>query len=283
MAAIHSPSSVEYVFEPHSSTMPPLRDYLSALWDRRAFLVEIAKADLRTARAQTMLGRIWGVLDALFMAGIYFFLYTVIRGRAGGDQLEFLPVLITGIFLFTLSMGALGEGGASIKRSKMLMLNSTFPRALLPIAAVYKGLLKFIPAAFVLALVLLLLRAEIGVGIFLMPLLFVLQTVANVGLAMLVATFVTLNPDGTNVMSYVQRILFFVTPIIYPVTLLPDAARAILTFQPLFPFFASYQAIVSGGVPSLGMLAMSVFWAVTLLIVGGRLFLRHERQFALHL
>ena len=121
-------SDVEYVFEPHSSALPDMREYVAALWERRQFMVELARADLRTLRTSTALGNIWAVLDPLFSAGIYYFLYAVLR-RGSTNQTKFLPVLIAGFFLFSLSMAALGEGGSSIKRAKGLMLNSTFPRS----------------------------------------------------------------------------------------------------------------------------------------------------------
>ena len=276
-------SDVEYVFEPHSRTLPDLRQYVAALWERRQFMVELARADLRTSRSSTVLGSIWSVLDPLFQAGIYFFLYTVIRGGAGSSQAKFLPILIGGFFLFGLSMSALNEGGRSIQRSKGLMLNSTFPRALLPVTSVYQSLRKFVPCIAVFALMFPLTGGKFGPGVFVLPLLFALQIVMNIGIALLVSTFVVLFPDGNNFMSYVSRVLFFATPVVYPVALLPSGARLLISWQPLFALFASYQAIFSGKVPSVGLIFQTALWAFGLLFIGVQLFLRHEREFALHL
>jgi teichoic acid transport system permease protein len=275
-------SGVEYVFEPHAAVLPDLREYLDALYERQQFMVALAKADLRSLRGRTALGGVWGVLDPLFQATIYYFLYRVLRGRSGSD-LEFLPVLIGGIFLFGLTTAALGEAGGSIKRAKGLMLSSTFPRALLPITSVYKSLRQFALNAAVFAVLFPLVGGQFGPGLFVLPLLFALHVVMNIGIALLVATFVVLVPDGTNVIAYVTRVLFFATPIIYPVALLPEGARLLVGWQPLFALFASYQAVFSGSVPSAGLVVQTALWAVALLVIGGRMFLRHERQFALHL
>ena len=275
-------SDVEYVFEPHAATLPDLREYLDALYDRRQFMVELATADLRSQRSRTTLGGLWSVLDPLFQVAIYYFLYVVLRGR-GGEQVDFLPVLIGGIFLFALSTSALGEAGSSIKRSKGLMLSSTFPRALLPITSIYKSLRKFALSAAVFAVLFPLVGGKFGPGLFVLPLLFALQVVMNVGIALLVATFVTLVADGTNVIGYVSRLLFFATPVIYPVSLLPDFARLLVGWQPLFALFASYQAVFSGSVPQASLVVQTILWSFGLLFIGGRSFLRHERQFALHL
>jgi teichoic acid transport system permease protein len=275
-------SNVEYVFEPHSTALPDIRDYLAALWERRAFMVELASADLRTTRTSTALGSIWSVLDPLFQGAIYYFLYTVIRG-GGSKSAAFLPVLLGGFFLFSLSTAALGEGGQSIKRSRGLMLNSTFPRAMLPMTAVYKSVRKFIPMAGVLVVLFPLVGGKIGPGLFALPILFAIQIVMNVGIALLVSAFVTMIPDATNVMIYVTRVLFFATPVMYPVSLLPAKAKLIIGWQPLFALFSCYQAVFTGTMPSFALMIQAAVWAGVLLVLGGNLFLRHEREFALHL
>ena len=277
-------SDVEYVFEPHSKALPDLREYVAALWERRQFMVELARSDLRSTRASTALGSLWAVLDPLFQGAIYFFLFTVIRGGgSSGKGANFLPVLLGGFFLFGLTTAALGEGGGSIKRAKGLMLNSSFPRAMLPITAVYKSLRKFVPAAAVLVVLFPLTGGKVGPGLFVLPLLLSIQIVMNVGISLLVSTFVVLFPDGQNFMNYVNRVIFFATPVVYPAALLPAGAKLLVGWQPLFALFSSYQTVFSGGVPSLFLVLQAMAWAVALLLIGGNLFLRHEREFALHL
>jgi ABC-type polysaccharide/polyol phosphate export permease len=221
------------------------------------------------------------VLDPLFQAAIYFFLYSVLRKGQANNQ--FLPVLLGGFFLFQLSLQALSEGGNSIKRSRGLLLASTFPRALLPITSVYKSLKNFVPSIFVFAVLFPLVGGRLGTGLFLLPLLFAIQVTMNVGIALLVSTFVTLVPDAQNVMNYITRVLFFATPVVYPVTLLAGSAKLLVAWQPLFPVFASYQAIFAGGVPSAGYMVEAAAWAAFLLIAGTRVFLRREREFAMRL
>jgi ABC-type polysaccharide/polyol phosphate export permease len=281
MTAVSNYSDVEYKFGPHSNTLPNVREYLKALWDRREFVRELASADLRTQQAGKALGSLWSVLNPLYQAGIYYFLYAVLRP---GANEAFLPILIPNFFLFFgLSMAAMSEGGSSVKRARGLMLNSDFPRALLPVTAVYKSLRSFVPAACVLAVIYPLAGGRPGPGFFVLPLLFAIQVVMNVGIALAVSTYEVLVPDGSDLVQWLTRLLFFATPVIYPVALLPPAAKAILQFQPLFPVFASYQAIFAGGSPSAALVVQSAVWAGALLVIGGRAFLRHEREFALYL
>ncbi len=274
-------SDVVYVFEPHTTVLPDIREYVEALWDRREFMKELVRADVRSLRSSTALGNIWGVLDPLFQAGIYYFLYSVLR--RGAAQSQFLPVLIAGFFLFGISMAALGEGGASIKRSRGLILNSTFPRALLPVTSVYKSVRNFIPSACVLVVLFPLVGGRIGSGLIFLPLIFVLQVGMCVGIALLVSTFVTLVPDASNIMTYVNRVLFFATPVVYPVKLLPASAKLLIGWQPLFALFSNYQAVFSGQAPNLFLLLQTAAWSAGLLALGIQVFLRNERKFAMHL
>jgi ABC-type polysaccharide/polyol phosphate export permease len=151
------------------------------------------------------------------------------------------------------------------------------------VTSVYKSLRSFVPAACVLVVIFPLMGGRVGPGLLVLPLLFALQVVMNVGIALLVSTYVVLVPDGNNVVQWVNRLLFFATPVIYPVALLPPAAKAVLLWQPLFPLFASYQAVLGGSTPSPGLVMLSALWAGALLVIGARVFLKHERQFALHL
>ncbi len=275
-------SDVEFVFEPHASSMPPLREYFRDCWERRHFVVAMAKADLRGPRSRTGLGEIWAVMDPLFQAAIYWFLISTIRA-GGGDGNERLTILVSGIFLWTFSMSALGSGGRSIIKNKGLMLNSTFPRMLLPATEIYKGLLDLGPSLLVYALIHLLLGSPIGAGLFLIPLLIFLQVVISTGIALIFATMTVFVSDMSNALDYILRVLFFTTPILYPVAKLPGAAATLLQINPFFGLFASYQAVITGGMPNPLYLLEAVAWAVVTLVVGVRVFVSRERGFALRL
>ena len=105
----------------------------------------------------------------------------------------------------------------------------------------------------------------------------------NVGIALLVSTYVTLVPDGANVMTYVTRVLFFATPVMYPVPLLPASAKVLVAWQPLFPLFACYQAIAPAArrAPASSCRRRSGRSACS--SSAAYVFLRREREFTIHL
>jgi teichoic acid transport system permease protein len=274
-------SGVEYVFEAGIAASTPLVPYVKDVWERRRFIVELARAGVRGKQASTILGRLWGVIDPLFQALLYFLLFTIIR--RGGRPIDFLPILIAGFFLFGLATSALTEGGRSIRSSRNFMLNSTFPRAVFPITSVYAAIIRFAPAVFVYAAFHIVLGAPTTRALLLLPVMFAIQLVMMLGLALLASTTVALWADAGNAIQYVSRILFFTTPVIFPLATIPPGIRDVLFWQPFWALFESYQEIFGGEVPELGQVLLAVVWAVFFLVVGTRFFLRHERELAMRL
>jgi ABC-type polysaccharide/polyol phosphate export permease len=125
-----------------------------------------------------------------------------------------------------------------------------------------------------------------GAGIFLLPLLFVLQLAMNLGIALLTTTATIFVRDMQNVVGYILRVLFFLTPVIYPVSALNQVGpflQTVIWINPLFPLFAAYQACLTGGVPTAGQVFATIAWTLFYLVLGYRVFVTHERAFAIRL
>jgi teichoic acid transport system permease protein len=282
-ASLREYSDVEYVFEPHDNSLPAAKDYIRSVWDRRQFMTANAKAELKGPYAGTILGEAWRIIDPLFQALIYWFLFTAIRGNGGT---EWFLMVVSDVFLFTFSMNALGQGGRAIQRSRGLVLNSAFPLATLPLSTMYQGLVQIVPMMGVYAIFHVVFGGPIGPGLAMVPFLFLLQVGMSVGLMLIFATLTVYIRDMSALLDYVLRILMFVTPVLYPASQLtkaPAIIRPILFLNPFFPLFSAYQAAFGGGVPTFGQIALCLVWAVALPIIGFRFFVSRERGFALRL
>lgn len=278
--ASHEP--IVQVFEPNSLALPSLRTYASELLSRRPFIVELAGAEVRGQRSSTFLGELWTLVDPLFQAAIYMFLFLVIRGTKGQTS-SYVTTIIASVFAFNYTRIAITDGGRSILRNKGLVVNAVFPRALLPIAEVYKGFLSTVPAMLVYVVIHLAARAPITQAILVLPLLLVIQTALNFGLALLFSTATVFFRDISNLLNYVVRMLMFATPVVYPVSTLSPAIRGVLSWNPLFALFSAFQSVITGQMPATGLIIQSALWAVLFLVTGMWVFLRHERSFALHI
>lgn len=281
---LRSYSDVEYVFEATTDNRPSFGAYVRDAWQRRHFVVASAKAELRGARSRTVLGEIWAVVDPLFMAAIYWFLIHTIRRGSTDDPTERLVILISGIFLFSFTSTMVSSGGRSIVRNKGLLLNSTFPRILMPATEIYKGILDLGPYMAVYAVIHVLIGGPITIWLLAVPLLIAVQVLIGSGLALFFSTLTVYFRDMSNVLDYVMRVLFFATPILYPVGMLPGNAHGILSVvNPFFSLFACFQSAFLGRTPELTDVMVALTWAVVTCVVGYRVFVSRERGFALRL
>lgn len=282
-AARRAPADVVQVFEPNTLALPSLSEYVSELWARRQFLKELAESEVRGLRSSTFLGELWTLVDPIFQATVYWFLFVAIRGSTGGGRsTEYVTTIIGSVFLFNFTRISIAEGGRSILRHKGLVLNAVFPRALLPLSEVYKAFLSTLPALAIYALIHLAVGGPVTDAIFVLPLLLVIQATINLGFAFLFSTMTTYLKDVSTALNYVVRLLTFATPVVYPVSTLSPGIRQVLSWNPLFALFSAYQSVIVGELPSIGLIVQSALWAVAFLVTGVWVFLRHERSFALH-
>jgi len=276
-------SDLVQVFEPNSHTLPRLGDYFRDLVARRMFIAELATAEIRGSQSSTFLGELWSLVDPVFQAVIYYFLFIVIRGGRGGpNQTAYVTVIIGSVFFFNYTRIAIGEAGRSILRHKGLVLNAIFPRALVTIAEVYKGLLATLPALAIYAVLHIVLGAPITQALLILPFLLLLQSGMNLGLALLFSTVTVFFKDVSQLLNYILRVLTFATPVVYPVSTLPPSMAKWMIWNPFFPLFSAYQGAITGQMPSGGQVFLCLLWAIGLLWAGIWVFLRHERSFALH-
>ena len=134
------------VFEPHSSSLPPLRPYFKDFWRRREFATELSKFSDKAEYLESKLGKVWLVLNPLFLAVIYFLLVTIIQGGRGqGGGFTTLAHILIGLFTFYFAQNTILLGASSITSGGSLILNQAFPRALLPLSSAISAARQFFP------------------------------------------------------------------------------------------------------------------------------------------
>src|SRR3712207_6350385 len=140
-----------HVYVPHRVGLPPLGSYLGQLWRRREFAVEMTRTNLRVQHFQTALGLLWLVLNPVMQALIYFVLVNIVRG--GDRGAVFFAHLVAGVFAFHFVSQSVTQGAKSVVGGGRLILNTAFPRTLLPFASVMTSFVRFLPTLAIYAVV----------------------------------------------------------------------------------------------------------------------------------
>jgi teichoic acid transport system permease protein len=275
-------TSERHVYEPHPIGLPPLAPYVRELWRRRQFAFELARTNLRAQHFNTALGQLWLIVNPLLLTFIYFILVDIIGSVNRGSA--FLAHLMLGLFAFRLVSISVTEGARSVVGGGRLILNTAFPRALLPLAAVLTSFMRFLPTLGVYAVMHALAGLPLGPHLlWAIPILALFVVLAS-GAAMLVAAVQVYFRDVRNFLPYFLRIWLYASPVLYYVHEVPDRFRLILDVNPLYPLLGSLSDVVNQGeAPSATLLAYGLAWAVGIFAVGALFFVSREREFAVRL
>jgi teichoic acid transport system permease protein len=275
-------TSERHVYEPHPIGLPPLGPYVRELWRRREFTLELARTNLRAQHFNTVLGQVWLVLNPLLLAFIYFLLVEIVGGGRRGS--EFLAHLMLGLFAFRLVSMSVNEGARSVVGGGKLILNTAFPRTLLPLAAVSTAFMRFLPTLAVYAVMHLAVGLPLGPHLLWAVPIIALFVVFAAGAAMLVAAIQVYFRDVRHFLPYIIRIWLYASPILYYANEIPERFETILRVNPLFPLLASLSDVVNQGeTPSATLLAWGLAWAGALFLFGALFFISREREFAVRL
>jgi teichoic acid transport system permease protein len=276
-------ASEQHVYEPHRIGLPPVRSYLRELWRRREFAFELARTDMRSQHLDTAFGRLWLVLNPLLLAGVYFLLVDIIRrGHSRGS--EFLAHLIAGIFAYYYISGAVREGAKTVVSGGRLVLNTAFPRALLPLSSVIEGFLRFLPTLVVFAVIDAVTRLPVGVELLWVIPLIAMFTLVALGLSLFVAALQVYFRDLTQFLPYMLRVWLYASPVLYYAEEMPDRYKWMLYANPIGCLLKAWSdVLIKGETPAAIDLATGLAWGIGLLIFGALFFMSREREFAVRL
>jgi teichoic acid transport system permease protein len=277
------PAEAGMVFESHRGGLPPMAPYFAEVWRRRQFLVHMARAKLKGQHADTLAGRAWTLLNPILLALTYFMLVTVLLD-AQSTTTVYLGTLLSGLFAFFYTSNAIRMGALSVVGAGNLVMNTAFPRLLLPLSACVSALLLFLPMLLVYAVFHLAVGLPLGPQLAAVPLIIALQTSLCAGLAMLVAVANVFVRDVGRALPYALRLWLYLSPVLWTIDQVPDSAARVVEFSPLYPILVSWhQVLIDGEGPGGWLLAQAGAWGAVTLVAGTVLFLRKEREFAVRI
>jgi teichoic acid transport system permease protein len=275
-------SAERRVYEPHRVGLPPLRSYFRELWRRREFAFEMARTAMRAQHLDTNFGRLWLLLNPLLLAFVYFLLDDILR--RGNHPPHLLAHLIGCIFIYYFVSGSIRSGARTVTKGGRLVLNTAFPRMLLPLSSVLEHFLRFLPTVAIFVFVILIDSLPVGVEtLAIIPLTLLFIGVAA-GLSMLVAATQVYFRDLAQFLPYILRIWLYLTPILYYLTTVPEDYRIFVWLNPIGALMVGWSdVLINGDWPELKVFAIGGAWAIGLLLAGGLFFMSRERDFAVRL
>jgi lipopolysaccharide transport system permease protein len=248
------------LIRPSSGWVPiNLRD----LWEYRELLYFLTWRDIKVRYKQTALGMAWVVLQPLLLMLVF----TMFFGRLvelPSDGIPYPVFTYTALLPWQLFSRAINEGSMSLIAHERVITKTYFPRILLPASAVLASLMDFGIAFLVLIGFILFYGTHPGLAIFTLPLFVLLVVMAAFGVSLWLAAFNVLYRDVRYVLPFLTQIWMFATPIIYPVSVVPDSWRFLYSLNPMVGVVEGFRWALLGN--SSGMDAM---FGLSALVVAG--------------
>ena len=258
-----------------------LLSYVKHAWQRRDFAYVMALYTDQANSSRNRLGRWWLVLVPTLQAAVYGLIFGILLG--GSRPENFIPFLITGVFLFSFLQGSYSSGANSVTSNIGLVRSLSFPRILLPINALIQQIFSLLPQVALLLVTLLLFQQQVTWNWFYLIPILLLMVIFGFGLATISARLTVHVQDLNKLNPFLTRVVFYSSGIFFSIeTVLKDypVAMQIASWNPVYVYISLARgAMVEGYAMTASMWIGAVAWAFGLFFVGTIFFWRAEERY----
>lgn len=251
------------------------------IWRYRDLLYFLTWRDVRVRYKQTVLGVAWALLQPVTAMVVFALFFGRLAGLgAKTGDVPYTLFVYTGLLPWLFVGSAVAASGASLVGNAQLVSKVYFPRLVVPLAAIGVSVVDFVISLLLLAGFM----AFHGVGptwrILLLPLFLAAAALVAAGAGTLLAGLTALYRDFRFVIPFMIQIWMFVSPVIYPASVVPERWRTLYFLNPVAGLLEGFRAACLG-LPFDGpRLAVSLAAAVVLFVIGTRYFASVERRLA---
>lgn len=272
----------DLTIEPHTSIFHlSFRD----LWRYRDLLVLLVKRDFISFYKQTILGPLWFFLQPLFTTLIY----VIIFSRLAGISTEGLPAplfYMAGIIGWNYFAECLTKTSTVFRDNAGMFGKVYFPRLIMPISIVLSNLVKFAVQLLLLGLVIVFyvaakdFRPETNMYVLFLPAAVCLMAGLGLASGLIISAMTTKYRDLSFLVTFGVQLLMYATPVIYPVSVVSEKYRWILTLNPMTGIFEGIRYGLFGrGTFDWSVIGYSAAFTIILFIVGVLVFNKVEKNF----
>ena len=261
---------------------------LKELWRYRELIYFLIWRDIKVRYKQTALGASWAIIQP-FVTMVVFSLFFGRLAKIPSDDIPYPIFSYTALLPWGLFAKALTDAGRSLVAQRTLITKVYFPRLSIPISSVLSGLVDFGLAFIVLVLMILYYnyasnqtyQVYLTPAVLTLPLFLLLAIVTALGVGLWLSALNVNYRDVNYVLPFLTQVWFFMTPITYSTSMIPDKAQLLYALNPMVGVVEGFRwALLGTGTAPGPLLAISTTIAIIVLISGLFYFPRMERTFA---
>lgn len=254
---------------------------LDEIWRYRELLLTLVWRDLKVRYRQTLLGVVWVVGQPLLMVAVFTLIFQRVAGLSLESGVPYPLFVFAGLVPWQFFANGVQNAGVSILGNTQLVSKVYFPRLIVPAAPVVGGLIDLAIVGSSICLI----QVWYGwppsaIAILLIPLAVVMLLALTFGVGCWMAALNVNYRDIRVVMPFLLQFGMFATPVLYPVSKLPDNLQLIAVLNPMAGILELIRGGLLGEAIVVWHVLVSLFFAILFLVSGVIVFTRMERQFA---
>ena len=260
--------------------LPKLRDNFKLMWHYRELLWNLAYREINQRYKQSVLGYAWVILNPLFQLIVMNFVFSVVL-KVPSIGVPFIIFLTVGLLPWNLFLNSLTSSTNALVSNSNLITKIYFPREILVYSTIIAKIVDFLFSCIVLVAFFIIFHTILTPMILWFPLIFAIQMIFTVGLSLLLASFNLFYRDIQYLLFLILTLWMYLTPIMYPIEIIPVRYRFIFSLNPMSVIINAYrQTILGGGSPNFSSLFIALIMSLFVLMLGFYVFKKNEGKFA---
>ena len=236
--------------------------------------------DIKIRYRQTLLGGAWALLQPLLAMFIFTFFLHRLAGVKGDPQVPYAVFAFSGLAVWTFFANSLSQSSNSLLASQQMVKKVYFPRIFIPLGTVGAMLLDLLLSLMLLAVLMVYYHIHVTSHVLLLPLFALGALLSAAGLGMTLSALNVSFRDVKYVVPFVIQMGIFVTPVIYPIRIIPQKYMLWMGLNPMAGVVIGFRYALLGSPASWKVMGTSLVVSLALFVSGLYIFRRMERRFA---
>ncbi|URN95429.1 MAG: ABC transporter permease [Candidatus Pristimantibacillus lignocellulolyticus] len=255
--------------------------YFTNFWKYKELLTQFVARDLKLKYRRSVLGYLWSLLNPLLMMMV---LTAVFSSFFKFDIPNYPVYLLSGQILFSFFSESTTTAMNSILGSGSLIKKVYIPKYIFPLSRILSSFVTLLFSLVALLIVMLITDIQFSATILLFPLPLFYLLIFSIGIGLIMSVLVVFFRDMLHLYGVLLSAWMYLTPIFYPINIVPDFVKTIIYSNPMYYFVEMFrELILYNQMPSLQLNLMCLMFSSISLLVGLFIFYKNQNKFVLHI
>ena len=253
---------------------------LAEIWNARSLLLMLTWREITVRYQQTLLGVMWVILQPIINIIIYSLVFGLLL-HAPSEEYPYVVYLFPALIVWRLMSDGISRGSLSLTNNVRLIEKVYFPRLIIIIASIMAALIDFLFAMLVLLVVMIFYHITFTWHLIFIPVYVLLAIFTILAVCVWLAPLNIRYRDITHIIPFIVQITMYISPILYPITLIPEKYRWLYSLNPMTTVIQGFRwcLLADSTPPNVEPAVIGFIVTGVILVLGLTFFKRAEYTF----